>query len=156
MEQNVKLTKLASCAGCGPKWALACWLSSLTGLLRRATLISLWGLTMPMMRRSISLPTSLPSCRRWTSFPPMVDDPYVFGQVAAANALSDLYAMGARPITALNVMAVPEDMPAETVRAILRGGLDKVTEAGSLACGRPFYLRRRTQIWYGGDRRHQS
>ena len=73
-------------------------------------------------------------------FPPMVDDPYVFGQVAAANALSDLYAMGARPITALNVMAVPEDMPAETVRAILRGGLDKVTEAGaSLAGGHSIY-----------------
>ena len=55
-------------------------------------------------------------------FTPIVDDPFDFGQIAAANALSDLYAMGARPLLCLNIMALPEDLPAETRREILRGG----------------------------------
>ena len=68
-------------------------------------------------------------------FPPMVDDPYTFGQIAAANALSDVYAMGGEPKLCLNIMAVPEDMPKEAVHDILRGGYDKVYEAGALITG---------------------
>jgi selenide,water dikinase len=64
-------------------------------------------------------------------FTPMVDDPYAFGLVAAANALSDVYAMGARPLTALNIIAFPEKkLPLEVLVEILKGGLDKATEAG--------------------------
>ena len=55
-------------------------------------------------------------------FPPLVDDPYTFGQIAAANALSDVYAMNGRPITVLNIAAFPDDeLPMETLAAILRG-----------------------------------
>jgi selenide,water dikinase len=64
-------------------------------------------------------------------FTPVVDDPYDFGQVAAANSCSDVYAMGGAPLTALAVLCVPESgLPAGTVREILRGGQDKMREAG--------------------------
>src|SRR5205085_10951737 len=69
-------------------------------------------------------------------FAPIVDDPYLFGQVAAANALSDVYAMGGEPLTALNVVGFPSDkLPLEVLREILRGGQDKVHEAGALIVG---------------------
>jgi selenide,water dikinase len=69
-------------------------------------------------------------------FAPIVDDPYDFGQIAAANALSDIYAMGGQPITALNIVAFPtNDLPLEVLTAILHGGQDKVHEAGALVVG---------------------
>jgi selenide,water dikinase len=68
-------------------------------------------------------------------FPPIVDDPYTFGQVAAANALSDVYAMGGRPVTALNILAVPATMPFDQVGDVLRGGADKIVEAGAVIAG---------------------
>lgn len=69
-------------------------------------------------------------------FPPIVDDPYFFGQIAAANALSDVYAMGGRPITAMNIVGFPTaEMPPEILNEILRGGGDKVTEAGAVVVG---------------------
>ncbi len=68
-------------------------------------------------------------------FPPIVDDAYTFGAIAAANALSDIYAMGARPILALAIAGFPEDLPQELIRAILQGGADKVTEAGAVVAG---------------------
>jgi selenide,water dikinase len=69
-------------------------------------------------------------------FTPIVDDPYAYGQIAAANALSDVYAMGGRPLTALAVAALPADGPGlEVVRAIFRGGYDKLREAGVVLLG---------------------
>ena len=69
-------------------------------------------------------------------FPPMVDDPYTFGQVAASNALSDIYAMGGVPKLALNLLCFPSDKLApQHVRAILEGGASKVAEAGACLCG---------------------
>jgi selenide,water dikinase len=69
-------------------------------------------------------------------FTPIVDDPYAFGQIAAANALSDVYAMGARPVTALNLVAFSvEKLGGEILAEILRGGHDKVTEAGVALAG---------------------
>lgn len=66
----------------------------------------------------------------------MVDDPYLFGQVAAANALSDVYAMGGTPKLAMNLLCFPADLlPKEDVLAILTGGADKVHEAGAVLCG---------------------
>jgi selenide,water dikinase len=64
-------------------------------------------------------------------FTPVVDDPYDYGQIAAANALSDVYAMGGKPLTALGVLCYPEQtLPPEVLREILRGGQDKMSEAG--------------------------
>ena len=69
-------------------------------------------------------------------FAPIVDDPYDFGQIAAANALSDVYAMGGQPITAMNIVAFPTaDLPLDVLTEILRGGQDKVHEAGALIVG---------------------
>jgi len=68
-------------------------------------------------------------------FTPIVDDPYLFGQIAAANALSDIYAMGATPTVALNILCIPSCMPPEDVAAILAGGADKVREAGAVIAG---------------------
>lgn len=68
-------------------------------------------------------------------FPPMVDDPYVFGAVAAANALSDIYAMGGTPATAMNLMCIPDCLDPEVVYEIMRGGADKVKEAGAVLAG---------------------
>jgi selenide,water dikinase len=68
-------------------------------------------------------------------FPPIVDDPYTFGAIAAANALSDIYAMGGRPILALAIAGFPEDLPASVIGAILQGGADKVAEAGAVVAG---------------------
>jgi len=69
-------------------------------------------------------------------FTPIVDDPFVFGQIAAANALSDLYAMGARPLSALNIVAFPvAKMDISVFRKVILGGLDKVHEAGAVLLG---------------------
>ena len=69
-------------------------------------------------------------------FAPIVDDAYLFGQIAAANALSDVYAMGGEPLTALNIVGFPSGkLPLEVLREILRGGQDKVHEAGALIVG---------------------
>jgi len=68
-------------------------------------------------------------------FTPIVDDAYDYGAIAAANALSDLYAMGARPILALNIAAIPPDLPVELISEILRGGAEKVREAGAVLAG---------------------
>jgi selenide,water dikinase len=69
-------------------------------------------------------------------FAPIVDDPYLFGQIAAANALSDVYAMGGEPLTALAIVGFPSGkLPLEVLREILRGGQDKVHEAGALIVG---------------------
>ena len=63
-------------------------------------------------------------------FPPIVDDPYNFGRIAAANALSDIYAMGGTPVTALNIVGFPSNMEAQVLSDILLGGSEKVEEAG--------------------------
>ena len=69
-------------------------------------------------------------------FPPMVDDPYSFGQIAAANALSDIYAMGGTPKTAMNIVAFPgKTMDISILRTIIEGGLDKMREAGVVLVG---------------------
>src|SRR5919202_6870932 len=69
-------------------------------------------------------------------FAAIVDDPYTFGQVAAANALSDVYAMGGEPLTALNVVGFPEGkLPLDALTEILRGGHEKVHEAGAVLIG---------------------
>ena len=69
-------------------------------------------------------------------FVPIVDDPYAFGQIAAANALSDIYAMGGKPLTALNIVCFPnKSLSISTLKDILRGGADKVREAGAVLVG---------------------
>lgn len=68
-------------------------------------------------------------------FPPVCSDPFEFGQIAASNALSDVYAMGGRVITAMNILEFPADAPMEALKEIIRGGQDKVAEAGGYLVG---------------------
>src|SRR4030042_5662769 len=69
-------------------------------------------------------------------FPPICSDPYEFGQIAAANALSDVYAMGGKPLTALNIVLFPSvKIDVSVLKEILRGGADKVKEAGAFLAG---------------------
>lgn len=68
-------------------------------------------------------------------FPPVVDDPHDFGAIAAANALSDIYAMGGRPLFAMNLVAFPDGLDLDILREILRGGAEKVAEAGAVVVG---------------------
>lgn len=69
-------------------------------------------------------------------FPPLVDDPYDYGRIAAANSLSDVYAMGGRPLTALNIVGFPDrDLPVEMLSEILRGGAERVAAAGAVIVG---------------------
>ncbi len=69
-------------------------------------------------------------------FPPLVDDAFVFGQIAAANSLSDIYAMGAKPLAALNIVGFPDkELPIEILGDIIRGGAERVTAAGAVVAG---------------------
>src|SRR4030043_1978329 len=69
-------------------------------------------------------------------FPPIVNDPYQFGRIAAANSLSDVYAKGGRPLTAMNIVCFPsKDLPKNVLKEILRGGLEKIHEASALLVG---------------------
>ena len=68
-------------------------------------------------------------------FPPVVDDPYDYGAIAAANAMSDVYAMGGEVVLALNICGFPQDLPVEVISEILRGGAEKVAEAGGVLGG---------------------
>jgi selenide,water dikinase len=68
-------------------------------------------------------------------FPPIVDDPYQFGQIAAANALSDVYAMGGEPVTAMNLVGFPSSLDLGVLREILAGGHSKINESGARLCG---------------------
>jgi selenide,water dikinase len=68
-------------------------------------------------------------------FTPMVDDPFTFGQIAAANALSDVYAMGGRPLTALSIVCFPQDGDLDVLGQVMRGGLDKMREAHCTVVG---------------------
>jgi selenide,water dikinase len=68
-------------------------------------------------------------------FTPIVDDPYDYGAIAAANALSDIYAMGGRPLLALNIAAFPPDLPPEILTEVMRGAADKVQEADAVIAG---------------------
>lgn len=69
-------------------------------------------------------------------FTPIVDDPYHFGRIAAANALSDIYAMGGRPLTAMNIVCFPiKELPKDVLKEILKGGMEKIQEAGAVLVG---------------------
>lgn len=68
-------------------------------------------------------------------FPPIVDDPRWFGRIAAANSLSDVYAMGGRPLTAMNIVGWPRELDIELLGEVLAGGLEKIQEAGAVLCG---------------------
>ena len=135
MENEIKLTKLASCAGCGAKvgaGVLAQLLGDLHVLHDPKLLV---GFDKSDDASVYQITDELALVQTVDFFPPIADDPYTFGAIAATNALSDVYAMGGEPKLALNIMAVPKDLPKETVHEILRGGYEKACEAGVIITG---------------------
>lgn len=133
--EDIKLTKLAACAGCGAKVGAGELAKLLEGIQTHSDPNLLVGFDRSDDASVYKINETLALVQTVDFFPPIADDPYTFGAIAAANALSDVYAMGGEPRLALNIMAVPEDMPKETVHAILKGGYDKVFEAGALITG---------------------
>ncbi len=135
MENEIKLTKLASCAGCGAKVGAGV-LAQLLGdlhVLRDPKLLV--GFDKSDDASVYQITEELALVQTVDFFPPIADDPYTFGAIAATNALSDVYAMGGEPKLALNIMAVPKDLPREAVHEILRGGYEKACEAGVIITG---------------------
>jgi selenide,water dikinase len=135
MENEVKLTKLAKCAGCGAKVGAGVLGQLLEGFSVHNDPNLLVGFDRSDDASVYKINEELALVQTVDFFPPIADDPYTFGAIAATNALSDVYAMGGEPKLALNIMAVPEDMPRQTVQEILRGGYDKVFEAGAIITG---------------------
>ncbi len=135
MENNIKLTKLAKCAGCGAKVGAGVLAQLLEGIPVHRDENLLVGYERSDDASVYKLSDELALVQTVDFFPPIADDPYTYGAIAATNALSDVYAMGGEPKLALNIMAVPEDMPRETVHQILRGGYAKVYEAGAMITG---------------------
>ncbi len=135
--QPQRLTALSSCAGCAGKAGAA----MLADVLRHFPDLAggsadlLVGLSAPDDAAVYRLNDSQAVVLTVDFFGPLVDDPYDWGAIAAANAMSDVYAMGGEVLLALNVAAFPETLPAETLGLILRGGADKVAEAGGVIAG---------------------
>jgi selenide,water dikinase len=130
------LTSLSSGAGCGCKLAAADLLPIVRELPVATDPRLLVGTPTGDDAAVFALSEDLALVQTIDFFTPLVDDPYDFGRIAAANALSDVYAMGGTPITAMNVVAFPlEQLGGEVLAAILRGGLDIVTQAGASVVG---------------------
>ncbi len=134
-EQNVKLTKLASCAGCGAKVGAGVLAQLLEGIKVHRDENLLVGFDKSDDASVYKVSDDLALVQTVDFFPPIADDPYLFGQIAATNALSDVYAMGGEPKLALNLLCIPEKMPQSAVHELLRGGYDKAYEAGVIITG---------------------
>lgn len=135
MSSQIKMTKLAKCAGCGAKVG-AGTLSQLLGGLpvhRDENLIVGYDTNDDACVYKVS--DDLAIVQTLDFFPPIVDDPYTFGKIAAANALSDIFAMGAEAKLAMNILCVSTKMEREDVHELLRGGYEKVYEAGAVISG---------------------
>lgn len=135
METDVKLTKLASCAGCGAKVGAGTLVHMLEGFQTHFDPNLIVGYDKSDDASVYKLSDELALVQTTDFFPPIVDDPFLYGQIAAANALSDVYAMGGEPKLALNIMCLAEKMDKDTVHNILRGGYAKAYEAGAIITG---------------------
>jgi selenide,water dikinase len=132
---NIKLTEWTSCGGCAAKWGA----SPLDGLVKSLASASngdlLVGLAPFDDAAVLRLSDDLAVVSTTDFFPPLVDDPSDFGAIAAANACSDVFAMGGRVVMALNISAFPERMPIDAVSAILTAAAAIVVEAGGVVAG---------------------
>ena len=135
MEPDVKLTKLASCAGCGAKVGAGTLVKMLDGFRTHTDPRLIVGYDKSDDASVYVVSDDTAIVQTTDFFPPIVDDPFLYGQIAATNALSDVYAMGGEPKLALNIMCLADSMDDKTVREILRGGYDKAYEAGAIITG---------------------
>ena len=135
MKENIKLTELTKTSGCAAKIGPSILNEVLNNLPK-----------IPNDKLIVGFDTSDDACvykinestaiiQTLDFFPPMVDDPYTFGQIAAANALSDVYAMGGNPTLAMNLLCFPSCLDPNIMHEILGGGYNKVIEAGATIAG---------------------
>lgn len=135
METEVKLTKLANCAGCGAKVGAGTLVKMLEGFQTHYDPKLIVGYDKSDDASVYVIDEDTALVQTTDFFPPIVDDPFLYGQIAAANALSDVYAMGGEPKLALNIMCLADSMDKQTVQEILRGGYAKAYEAGAIITG---------------------
>lgn len=133
-KKTVKLTELAFCAGCAAKLraeVLMDVINPFGSLFNQSEYPDLLiGLESADDAAVMKLNDEQALVFTTDFFPPLVDDPYDYGAIAAANSISDIFAMGGRPLMALNITAMPTDLPAEVIAEIFRGGAEKAKEAG--------------------------
>jgi selenide,water dikinase len=132
----MRLTELTDCGGCAAKLGADLLADALSGLGAQAApgeLIA--GLAPPDDAAVYRVSDDLAIIGTLDFFPPLVDDPRTFGEIAAANAVSDVFAMGGRVLFALSIAAFPEDMPRDVLAAIFDGASAKVREAGGTLAG---------------------
>lgn len=135
MDQNLPLTQMTAASGCAAKvgpGTLTEVLKNLPNLQDERLLVGYDSSDDACVYR---INEELAVIQTVDFFTPIVDDPYLYGQIAAANALSDVYAMGGQPRLAMNLLCVPGCLPKETIRKILEGGHDKAREAGCVVAG---------------------
>jgi selenide,water dikinase len=133
---HLPLTQLTSCGGCAAKLGADLLADALAGLGAGASPAELLvGLEAPDDAAVYRIADDLAIVGTLDFFPPLVDDPEAYGAIAAANALSDVFAMGGRVLFALSIAAFPEDLPRETMAAIFGGAQDTVREAGGVLAG---------------------
>lgn len=135
METDVKLTKLAKCAGCGAKVGAGTLVHMLEGFQTHQDPRLIVGYDKSDDASVYVIDEQTALIQTTDFFPPIVDDPYLYGRIAATNALSDVYAMGGEPKLALNIMCLSETMDQETVQQILKGGYDAAYDAGAIITG---------------------
>ena len=142
VSQPVRLTELASCAGCAAKIG-ADILAQVVSPLRQSNvpsqlLIGLDAIDDAAVYRVNDQQAIISTA---DFFPPVVDDPYTFGAIAATNAMSDVYAMGGQVLMAINLVAWPENLDTAILSEVLRGGMEAVEQGGWGNRGRTFHLR---------------
>lgn len=135
MKKNVPLTSLVKTSGCAAKIGPGILHNVLNKLPKFQDQNLLVGFETSDDACVYRINDSVAAIQTVDFFPPMVDDPYAFGQIAAANALSDIYAMGADPATAMNLMCFPSCLEISVMQSILEGGYSKVQEAGAVVAG---------------------
>ena len=133
---DVRLTDLTDCGGCAAKLGADLLAQALSGLgAESAPAELIAGLTPPDDAAAYLVSPDLAVIATLDFFPPVVDDPRQYGEIAAANALSDIFAMGGHVLFALSIAAFPEDLPRETLAAVFAGASSKVREAGGTLAG---------------------
>ena len=130
-----KITKLVACGGCTAKLPPGMLKDSLLSIPKFSDPNLVVGFDSSDDGAVYKLSDDIAIIKTLDFFPPVVDDPYLFGQIAAANALSDIYAMGGTVKIALNIVAFPENEDPAVLAAILKGGAEKVKESGGVLCG---------------------
>ena len=135
MSTSVKLTSMAKAAGCAAKLNPATLDAVLRRLPKQTDPNVLVGFDTNDDAGIYQVSPDIALVQTVDFFTPIADDPFTFGQIAAANSLSDVYAMGGRPVTALSILAFPERGDTEILEAIVAGGLSKMREAGCSVVG---------------------